>query len=107
MAMNNNNNNKNIPKNATVAFVIGALAGGVAALLLAPESGPQLRKRLKSGAQDLKERARHKTDTVREKAEIVTGAMKGAAIEAKNTYRDELDKRRQPDTEQLARRTGA
>ena len=102
-----NNNNNQIPKNATVAFVIGALAGGVAALLLAPQSGDQLRKRLKTGAQDLKERARHKTDSVREKAETVTGAMKGAVTEARHTYRDELDKRRQPDAEQAARRTGA
>jgi gas vesicle protein len=85
---------------ASVAFVIGALAGGVAALLLAPESGKDLRRRLRNGAGELKDRAR-------EKSESVTGAVKGAIAEAKHTYKDEIEKRRQPDTEQVARRTGA
>lgn len=38
---------------AAVAFVVGAVAGGVAALLLAPQSGTQLRRRIKNGAGEL------------------------------------------------------
>jgi gas vesicle protein len=93
-------NNGNIKNSASVAFVIGALAGGVAALLLAPESGKDLRRRLRSGAGEIKDRAREKSGSV-------TGAVKSAITEAKHTYKDEIEKRRQPETEQLARRTGA
>lgn len=94
-------NNNNYPRgSASLAFVIGAIAGGVAALLLAPQTGSELRGRIRSGAGDVKER-------VRGKSESVTGAVKGALAEAKTTYRDEMDKRRPLDPEQVARRTGA
>lgn len=95
--MNNNNNTRN---RAPVAFMIGAIAGGVAALLLAPQTGRQLRTRIRNGAGELKE-------TAREKTQSVTGAVKGAVAEAKHTYRDEVEKRRGIDTETVARRTGA
>jgi gas vesicle protein len=93
----NNNNSKNY---SSVAFVIGALAGGVAALLLAPQSGAELRGRIRTRAGELKQ-------TTRDKTQSVTGAVKGALSEAKHTYRDELDKRRSVETENVARRTGA
>jgi gas vesicle protein len=103
--MDNNNNSRN--HSASMAFVIGAIAGGVAALLLAPESGKQLRTRIRSRATDVKDHARETVGHLREKAESVTSTVKGAASEARHAYRDEADKRRQPDTEQVARRTGA
>ena len=68
---------------AAVAFLVGAMVGGITALLFAPQTGAQMRRRLKRGAHDLRERG-----------ETVTGAMKGAASEARNTYRDEVEKRR-------------
>lgn len=100
----NNSNSRN--HNASMAFVIGAIAGGVAALLLAPESGKQLRGRIRTRATDIKDHTRETVGHLREKAESVTGTVKGAVSEAKHTYRDEMDKRR-ADTDQVARRTGA
>jgi gas vesicle protein len=98
--MNNNNNNSNA-RVSSVAFVIGALAGGVAALLLAPQTGAELRSRIRTRAGDIKRSTRDKTQSV-------TGAVKGAISEAKHTYRDELDKRRPAEAvENVARRTGA
>jgi len=92
-----NNNNTHPKGTASVAFMIGAIAGGVAALLLAPQSGKQLRGRLRDGAGGIKDGAREKAS-----------AVKGALVEAKHTYKDELEKRRPLDnTEQVARRTGA
>ncbi len=87
----------------TVAFAFGALAGGVAALLLAPEKGEVTRKRLKEGARELMERGetfageirgaaegaiRTATGTVRRQAE----AVRGAVAEGTRAYREELDR---------------
>ncbi len=94
------NNNTHPRGSASIAFVIGAIAGGVAALLLAPQTGSELRQRIRTGAGDVKDR-------VRGKSESVTGAVKGALAEAKSTYKDEMEKRRPLDPEQVARRTGA
>jgi gas vesicle protein len=95
------NNNTTHPKGtASVAFVIGAIAGGVAALLLAPQTGKELRTKIRNGAGEAKDR-------VRTKSETVTGAVKGALAEARTTYKDEMEKRRPLDPEQVARRTGA
>ncbi len=91
---------------ATVAFVIGAVAGGVAALLLAPQTGAQLRRRIRNGAEELHTAGDRLRDTARDKVESVTGAVKGAVAEAKSTYRDELDKRRHEETTS-ARKAGA
>jgi len=77
-----------------VAFLIGAVAGGITALLFAPQTGAQMRGRLKRGARDLQERGEHFAHEAQDRAEMLTGAVKGAASEARNTYRAELEKRR-------------
>jgi len=87
------NNHK--PNHATVAFLIGAVAGGVAALLLAPESGSQLRGRLRRRAGDLREKGEHLLHQGQERAESISGAMKSAATEARSAYRTEMDKQRE------------
>ncbi|RPH64911.1 MAG: YtxH domain-containing protein [Acidobacteria bacterium] len=85
-------NNETNPKgSAMAAFLIGALAGGITALLFAPQTGAQMRGRLKRGAHDLRDRGKHLAHEVGETA----GAMKGAAAEAKGAYRDEFAKQRQ------------
>ena len=86
-----------------MAFAFGALAGGVAALLLAPEKGEVTRKRLKEGARELMERGetfageirgaaegaiKTATGTVRRQAEAVRGAL----AEGTRAYREELDR---------------
>lgn len=84
-------------------FAFGALAGGVAALLLAPEKGEVTRKRLKEGARGLMERGGTLAEEVRGAAEgairTVTGtvrrqaeAVKGAVAEGTKAYREELDR---------------
>jgi gas vesicle protein len=87
--------NKHRRGSATVAFLIGAVAGGVAALLLAPQSGAQTRSRLKRGAHNLRERGADLAHRGEERAETVAGALKGAASEAKRTYRSEIEKQRE------------
>jgi gas vesicle protein len=86
--MNNENNSKG---SVMAAFLIGAVAGGVTALLFAPQTGAQMRGRLKRGAHDLREKGKHLAHEVGETA----GAMKGAASEAKSAYRDEFVKQRE------------
>ncbi len=61
----------NRTQDVTAAFVLGAMAGGVAALLWAPEKGEVTRKRLKDGARELVKRG-----------EAFTGEIRGAAAEA-------------------------
>ena len=87
----------------SVAFAFGALAGSVAALLLAPEKGAVTRRRLKEGARGLIERGgtlageirgaaegviKTATGTVRRQAE----AVKGALAEGTKAYREELER---------------
>jgi gas vesicle protein len=75
-------------KGSAVVFMIGAVAGGVTALLLAPKSGAEIRGGLKSRAEEIRARRhKHKVD----KPESIT----------------ELERRRQPDAETMARRTGS
>ncbi len=89
-------------QDVAVAFAFGALAGGVAALLLAPEKGEVTRKRLKEGARGLIEHGetfageirgaaegaiKTATGTVRRQAE----AVKGAVAEGTKAYREELE----------------
>lgn len=83
------------------AFALGAAAGGVAALLFAPEKGEVTRKRLQAGAAQLAKRGeivageirgavdeaiKGATHTVRRQAE----AVKGAFAEGTKAYREEL-----------------
>lgn len=71
-------------KQNTVAFLIGAAVGGATALLLAPESGAETRRRISQGAKDMK----GKTSA---KAELI----KGALVDAKTAYREKIDKEHQ------------
>jgi len=92
--------NNNPRSSAAVAFLIGAVAGGITALLLAPQTGAHTRRRLRRGAESLYRRgeglAQDLEGTVAEKTDAITGAIRGAVSETKHTYRDELDKRRAP-----------
>jgi gas vesicle protein len=98
----------NTKGSATMAFVVGAVAGGVTALLLAPQSGEQLRRKIKKEAGELKTARAKLTDRLDKATRDRTGAIVGAVNEAKSTYKDELDRRRNLDSvEAVARKTGA
>lgn len=97
-----------------LAFLVGAVAGGVTALLLAPDKGEVTRGRIKKGAGDaygrsrdfiagsrrefqekageLTDKARGKLDTVTEAARSQIEAVKGAVAEGKEAYRREMEK---------------
>ena len=64
--------------NVLVAFLLGAVAGGVSALLLAPESGPDTRKRISDSLRKAKDKAREEIDVVKEFAETHKDAIKEA-----------------------------
>ena len=55
----------------TVAFVLGAVVGGLTALVLAPEKGNVIRKQLKDGVTELAKRG-----------EALAGELRDAAAEA-------------------------
>jgi gas vesicle protein len=95
-----------------MAFLLGAAAGGLAALLLAPRSGEEIRRRVKGSAEELYEQGEEKVkrassqvldrasdvgETVKEHVDDATSAarsrvdaVKEAADEAKHTYEKEL-----------------
>ena len=87
-----NNNSSSARGSVAVAFLIGAVAGGLAALLFAPQSGAQMRGRIKRGARDMRDRGGQLAHDMQDHA----GNMKGAVSEARAAYRDEMDKRRAP-----------
>ncbi len=78
-----------------LAFLLGAVTGGVAALLLAPTSGRELRQKMGEGAEKARatalESARQASQKVTEKyeetteraRELVTGAKEGAEFRGK------------------------
>lgn len=52
-----------------IALGIGALAGGIAALLYAPQSGTQTRKKLKRGIEDLGDTLQDSADYLKKQAD--------------------------------------
>lgn len=86
------NNGSSARGSVAVAFLIGAVAGGIAALLFAPQTGAEMRGRIKRGARDMRERGGNLAHDMQDRA----GNVKGAVTEARAAYRDEMDKRRTP-----------
>src|SRR5438874_11535062 len=78
-----------------VGFALGALVGGVAAVLLAPESGEVTRRRLQGAARELGRNARQVFDEKRSQvAETVSGIREDvrSAIDAgREAFRHDSD----------------
>lgn len=87
--MENNNGNSN-RGSVAVAFLIGAVAGGITALLFAPQTGAEMRGQIKRGARNMRERGGNLAHDMQDRA----GNVKGAVSEARIAYRDEMEKRR-------------
>ena len=79
MENNNGGSGSSARGSVAVAFLIGAVAGGVAALLLAPQT--KLGDGLATVIEDLHDRAEN---------------IRGTVSEARTAYRDEMEKRRTP-----------
>ena len=97
-----------------LAFLLGAITGGIVALLLAPEKGEVTRRKIRHGAVDLygkgKDWTTEKTQTVRgkageagewvkekagdaaEAARQQVDAVKSAVAEGKEAYRREMER---------------
>jgi len=86
-----------------LAFLLGAAVGGAAGLLLAPNTGPTTRKKLKKGIAELQDRGEHIYEdaekAIEDKAEEIVSlaksqveAVKGAVNEGKSAYFKELKK---------------
>lgn len=63
---------------------MGALAGGVAALLLAPRSGAETREMIREFAEDEADKVRGKVRQARDAARRVAGEVEGLADDVKN-----------------------
>lgn len=88
-------------RETALAFLLGVVAGGVTALLLAPDRGSETRRKLRVGARGLKDtaatKARHLKDAAQTGVEHVAestrthlGAVRGAVAEGREAYRREL-----------------
>jgi len=77
------------------AFVLGALAGAAAALLLAPRSGEETRAELRNGAQRLRERAEDTVRNVQDRVAQTLDNVKGGVGEKLDTARDAFESGRQ------------
>lgn len=89
--------------NTLTAFLVGAAAGGAAALLFAPMKGEQLRERITERGEDLKQRttasareaadkSRELVDGARDTARHQAAALNHAIEEGKAAYWRELEK---------------
>ena len=86
-----------------LAFVVGAAAGAVTALLLAPDKGSETRKKLRQGIDDLREKGtdyleaagdglRSRVHDLSAAAKAQTRAVGEAAVEARKVYLREMEK---------------
>jgi gas vesicle protein len=82
--------------NVLIAFMLGAVAGGTAALLLAPASGEETRKKIKEGFKKAKERALEELEQAKEFAEVQKEAIKEAYQEGKHAYQRTIKKKEEP-----------
>ena len=86
-----------------LAFLLGVVAGGAVALLVAPEKGEVTRRKIRSGVTGIygkgKDLVDDTADTIRSKAEEAAAAtrsrvdaLKGAVTEGREAYRREMSK---------------
>jgi gas vesicle protein len=69
-----------------VALGIGALAGGIAALLYAPQSGTATRKKLKRNMEDLGDTLQDAGDYLKEQAERLSKEAQRLVITSKDQF---------------------
>ena len=74
-----------------IALGVGALAGGVVALLYAPQSGTQTRKKLRRGIEDAGEALEDAGDYLRDQAEYLSREAQKLIERSKGQFEDALD----------------
>ena len=78
--------------NVVVAFLVGAVAGSVTALLLAPASGEDTRKKISEGLRKSKDKALDGLENAKGYAETHKDALKQAYQDGKEAYQKSLKK---------------
>jgi gas vesicle protein len=73
--------------NVLVAFLLGAVAGTVTALLLAPASGADTRKKLNDALKHAKDKALDELETAKDFADTHRQAIKEAYSAGKEAYK--------------------
>lgn len=78
-----------------LTFLLGAAAGGVAALLMAPARGEDTRRKLREGAEELKDRGEDLVTDVKhdlvERAESVRATVEDRADQVSSSAGHQLD----------------
>lgn len=74
-----------------IALGLGALAGGVAALLYAPQSGVQTRKKLRRGIEDAGEALEEAGDYLRDQAEYLSREAQKLIERSKDQFDEAMD----------------
>ncbi|MBA3758218.1 YtxH domain-containing protein [Candidatus Saccharibacteria bacterium] len=92
--------------NLVAVSLFAGLAGALAAMLLAPRSGADTRKKIHDQADDLTERTRdnfHEVkDTVSKGLDKFSSVINKTSAKAKNEYEDLKDRRERLDNEERA-----
>jgi gas vesicle protein len=78
--------------NVLVGLLLGAVAGGLTALLLAPASGSETRKKIKDTLRRGKERVFDQADEIKGMAEAHQEALMAAVTGGKDAYQKSLKK---------------
>lgn len=73
--------------NVLVAFILGTVAGGVTALLLAPASGAETRKKFTDAMKRAKDKALDELETAKEYADTHRQGIKEAYVAGKEAYK--------------------
>jgi gas vesicle protein len=76
------------------AFVLGSLVGATIALLYAPTSGDQTRKRIREAGDDLQENVKGQYGRARDKAEIEFSRLKDRAQEGAHQAKSFIEEKR-------------
>jgi gas vesicle protein len=76
------------------AFVLGSLVGATIALLYAPTSGDQTRKRIREASDDFQENVKGQYGRARDRAEIEFSRLKDRAQEGAHQARNFIDEKK-------------
>lgn len=76
------------------AFVLGSLVGATIALLYAPASGDQTRKRIRKAGEDVQVQVKNQYGRARDKAEIEFSRLKDRAQDGANQARSFIEEKK-------------
>jgi gas vesicle protein len=78
----------------TFAFLLGGVVGATIALLFAPASGEQTRRRIKEATDEVSTNVREEYGRIRDKAEIEVSRLKNRASDGMNQAKSYYDQKK-------------